>query len=166
VFAQFMRDPVFPVQLDNMGGMFRFVDFPIGKTHKIGPFTIRTGPLNHPNGACGYRIEAEGKSVAYITDTEHHKGTLDKHVLKLIDKVGLFIYDATYTDEEYESKIGWGHSTWQEGLRLAEKANVQRYAIFHHDPERTDDKLLALEAEATARSPVTFVSRERQVVVL
>ncbi|MDX2102645.1 MAG: MBL fold metallo-hydrolase [Alphaproteobacteria bacterium] len=166
VFAQFMRDPVFPVQLDNMGGRFRFVDFPIGKVHKIGPFTIKTAPLNHPNGACGYRIEAGGKSVAYVTDTEHTAGTLDKHVLKLIDKVDLFIYDATYTDDEYKTKVGWGHSTWQEGVRLARKAHVRQYCIFHHDPEHTDDRMHAIEAEAKAMMENCFVARERSTITL
>ena len=76
--------------------------------------------LNHPNGACGYRIEYGGKSLAICTDTEHYEGKLDDEVLALAEHADAMIYDSAYTDEEYPKFKGWGHSTWQEALKIAE----------------------------------------------
>jgi phosphoribosyl 1,2-cyclic phosphodiesterase len=87
-------------------------------------------------------VNYNGRSAAYVTDTEHRIGELDANILKFIQGVDLFIYDCTYTDAEYSSpissKVGWGHSTWQEGVRLAQAAGVKDLVIFHHDPSHDD----------------------------
>ena len=68
---------------------------------------IRTGKLNHPNGACGYRIEFGGKVLAICTDTEHYEGKLDEEVLALADQADVMIYDSAYTEEDIRSsKVG------------------------------------------------------------
>ena len=82
---------------------------------------IRTAALNHPNGATGYRINYKGKSACYVTDTEHIPGQRDQNILSLIEGADLVIYDSTYTDEEFSHHIGWGHSSWQEGVRLCRR---------------------------------------------
>ena len=61
---------------------------------------VRTASLNHPGGCIGYRVEALGRVVAVISDTEHEPGTLDAAVLGLIENADLVIYDCTYTEEE------------------------------------------------------------------
>ena len=83
---------------------------------------MRTAPLNHPNGATGYRIEHGGKSICYITDTEHRAGERDKTIVELCRGADVMIYDSSYTDDEYARYQGWGHSTWQEGVRVADAA--------------------------------------------
>ena len=120
--------------------------------------------MNHPNGSTGYRIEYGGKSMCYITDTEHVKGKPDENILGLIEGSDLVIYDSMYTEEEFESKIGWGHSTWNEGLRLCLAANAKRLAIFHHEPVHNDDFMDKIEAEATAAWDGCFVTREGMTV--
>ena len=122
--------------------------------------SLRTAPLNHPNGACGYRIEYDGKAIAYITDTEHYPDRLDDRVLSLVQDAGVMIYDATYTDEEYEKFVGFGHSTWQEGIKLADAANVETLVIFHHDPSHTDDMMDEIAADVEKARPGTIVARE------
>ena len=77
-----------------------------------------TRPLNHPNGATGYRVEYGGRSICYVTDTEHVVGEPDKNILGLIEGADYFIYDSTYSDDEFAEHEGWGHSTWQEGARM------------------------------------------------
>src|SRR3546814_19925067 len=62
-----------------------------------------TAPLNHPNGATGYRVDFDGRALCYVTDTEHEEGRLDRNVLELIDGADLVIYDSTYTDEDRKS---------------------------------------------------------------
>ena len=135
-----MQAPLFPVPLDIFAAKTKFRDFAAGEElHPHPGITIRTGPLNHPGGATGYRVEYGGKAAAYITDTEHRPGHPDQNVLRLVDRADLMIYDATYTDEEYPSHHDWGHSTWQEAVRLAEAAQVKTLAIFHHDPDHDDN---------------------------
>jgi phosphoribosyl 1,2-cyclic phosphodiesterase len=162
-----MSQPLFPVTLDIMAAELVFIDFRAGETLQISPeITLRTAPLNHPNGATGYRIEFDGKSVCYVTDTEHVPGRPDQHILKLIEGSDLFIYDCTYTDETFPRFVGWGHSTWQEGARLATMAGVKNFAVFHHDPSHTDQMMDAISVELHRFRPASFVAREGMTVEL
>ncbi|WP_337995434.1 MBL fold metallo-hydrolase [Oleispirillum naphthae] len=162
-----MHTPMFPVPLDAMRARLEFEDFASGENFRLAPdITVRTCPLNHPNGATGYRVEYGGKSACYITDTEHTPGKPDATILALIEGADLVIYDSTYTDDEFPAKVGWGHSTWQEGVRLCRMANVKRMAVFHHDPDHDDDFMDALGAEAKAVWPGCFVARESEPVVV
>jgi phosphoribosyl 1,2-cyclic phosphodiesterase len=95
-----------------------------------------------------------------VTDTEHVPGQLDKNILNLVRDADLFIYDSTYTDEEFPRFVSWGHSTWQQGARLANAANVKTFVIFHHDPSHDDDAMDRIAAEAEAVRPGTVVARE------
>ncbi|MCK5445629.1 MAG: MBL fold metallo-hydrolase, partial [Rhodospirillaceae bacterium] len=126
---------------------------------------IRTAPLNHPNGATGYRIETDGYSACYVTDTEHVPGELDQNILGLIEGADLVIYDCTYTEEEFPSKIGWGHSTWNQGVKLCRDVGVKQMAIFHHDPDHDDKFMAEIEAIAKAEWDGTFVAREGMEIV-
>ena len=162
-----MDSPMFPVPLEAMQAKMRFDDFEAGDHFNLYPdVTVRTAPLNHPNGATGYRIEYDGKSVCYITDTEHVVGEQDQNILGLIEGSDLVIYDSTYTEEEYKLKVGWGHSTWNVGVDLCQTANVRKMAIFHHDPDHEDDIMDKIEAEAKAVWSNTFAAREDMTVSL
>jgi ribonuclease BN (tRNA processing enzyme) len=70
------------------------------------------------------------------------------------------VYDSTYTDEEFPAKVGWGHSTWQEAVRLCQKASVKQLAIFHHDPSHEDTFMAQVEKEAKAMWSGAIVARE------
>ena len=135
VGTMLMKDPVFPVPSALIEKACSFNDYPCGKVFELGDgIVIKTGKLNHPNGACGYRIEYGGKSLAICTDTEHYEGKLDEEVLALADQADVMVYDSAYTDEDYPKFKGWGHSTWQEALKVANAANVKNTFLFHHDP--------------------------------
>jgi phosphoribosyl 1,2-cyclic phosphodiesterase len=167
VYRMTISAPLFPDLMDRLPATLDFQDFVVGDD--LAPFpglVVHTAPLNHPGGATGYRFVWEGKSVAYITDTEHRPAELDANVLRLVDRVDVMIYDSNYTDEDYPTHIGWGHSTWQEGIRLAERAAVRTLVLFHHDPARTDAKLDEIAAAADASRPGTLVAREGLVLTL
>lgn len=166
VLRQSMAEPLFPVPLDVLHASVTFDDFTVGATLDLGDgISVRTAPLVHPNGATGYRIEYGGKSICYVTDTEHVPGVPDQNILGLIAGADLVIYDSTYTDEEFGSYVGWGHSTWQEGVRLCKAAGAAQLAIFHHDPGRDDDALDQIGRQAAAEFSGAFVAREREVFV-
>ncbi|CAK0762194.1 Lactamase_B domain-containing protein [Azospirillaceae bacterium] len=165
--ARQMSRPLFPVPLHRMGADIHFEDFAPGNHFLIGDETqIRTAPLRHPDGAVGYRIEYRGRSIAYVTDTEHEPGKPNQTILDLINNVDLLMYDSTYTDDEFPSKVGWGHSTWQEATRLASLARVKQLALFHHEPDRNDQEMTEIEHRARLILPNAFAAREGTVITL
>lgn len=162
-----MAGPTFPVPLETMRARLEFSDFTAGDTLDLAPgVSVRTTPLNHPNGATAYRIEHGGRAFCYVTDTEHVVGSPDQRVLAFIEGADLVAYDSTYTDEEFPRHVGWGHSTWQEAVRLCRAANVAQLALFHHDPDHEDAFMDQVERDAMAMWPRAFVARERKRVSL
>ncbi len=167
VLAGQMMQPTFPVPLETMQANLVFEDFSAGDEFLVhSGLRIKTAPLNHPNGATGYRIEHAGKALCYVTDTEHVIDKPDQNVLGLIQGADLVIYDSTYTDEEFPSKLGWGHSTWQEAVRLCRVAEVKQLAIFHHDPDHEDAFMGRVEQEARAVWSGAMVAREGMQIEL
>ena len=161
VLSEMMMEPLFPVPISIFGAEITFNDFDCGQTLVPAPgIQLRTAPLNHPNRATAYRIEYAGKSICYVTDTEHKPDQPDASILALIEGADLVIYDSTYTDQEFPNFIGWGHSTWQEGVRLCTRAKVGRLVIFHHDPSHDDAFMDKVAAEADKARPGTIVARE------
>jgi phosphoribosyl 1,2-cyclic phosphodiesterase len=162
-----MSTPLFPIQVDAFKAELQFRDFAAGDLLDLGDgIKAHTGMLNHPGGAVGYRLECAGRSVAYITDTEHRSHELDPTVLSLVRNADLMIYDCTYTDEEFPAYVGWGHSTWQQAVRLAKAGGVNRLAIFHHDPDHDDAFMQKVEVAASKAYPGAFVAREGLVLQL
>lgn len=165
-----MLHPNFPVPFQVMQAEFNFNDVEIGEKIEIGEITIENAQLNHPGEAVGYRVNWRGYSAAYISDTEHLKEGLDQNVLRLARNADVMIYDATYTDEEYHSKVtskvGWGHSTWQEAVKVAKAAKAKKLVIFHHDPLHNDDFLDHIGEQASQQFPNTIMAREGQTLQL
>lgn len=165
IFEKFMAPPIWPLSIENLGAEIIFSDFEIGQVFSPKPgIIIRTVNLNHPQGAVGYRVDFSGKSICYVTDTEHAKDCRDQNILKLIEGADIVIYDASFTDEEYPNFVGWGHSTWQEGVRLCTDAGAQRLAVFHHLPGRSDDELAIIDSSVGVLLPGSVVAREGMVL--
>ena len=165
VLCEMLMAPLFPVPMDVMAASKEFNDFRCGEsfTVKCGA-AVKTGPLNHPNRATGYRIEFDGRSICYVTDTEHVDGQLDQNIVNLIAGADIFIYDCTYTDDEYPKFKGWGHSTWQAGAALADAANVGTFVIFHHDPSHDDAFMDTIAKQAKSKRSGTVVAQEGMVL--
>ncbi len=167
VLAGQMAHPTFPVPLEAMRARLVFEDFVAGDHFTVpAGISVRTAPLNHPDRATGYRIEYGGKALAYVTDTEHTVGEPDQNVLGLIEGADVVLYDSTYTDEEFKGRLGWGHSTWQEAVRLCRSAHVGALVLFHHDPDHDDHFLERVAEDARAAWDRAQVARERMHLVL
>jgi ribonuclease Z len=164
---QFMRPPWFPVEPDICRATLNFRDFKAGDILKPHPgIVMHTVRLNHPGGCIGYRIEWAGRIIALVYDTEHMAGKLDEAALSLMKDADLAVYDATYTVAEMPKRLGFGHSTWQEGVKLAKLAKAKRLALFHHAPERTDEELDEMQAQAQESFPGAFVAFDGQTLEL
>jgi phosphoribosyl 1,2-cyclic phosphodiesterase len=159
-----MLHPNFPVPLQIMQGDLQFYDLEIGEVIEIGDIRVETARLNHPGEAVGYRINWRGLAAAYVTDTEHFPEHLDENVLHLARQADVLIIDSTYTNEEYydpqNSKVGWGHSTWQEAVKVAKAAQVKELVLFHHDPSHDDDFLDRMAEDVACSFAHTILARE------
>lgn len=127
---------------------------------RVGQLLVRPFPLFHPNGATGYRVECGDVSIVYASDHEHGNPETDAILRRNADHADVLIYDAQYTDEEYESRRGWGHSTWREGVKLAREAGVKQLILFHHDPLRTDRQLERIVGEAQSEFENAIAAKE------
>ncbi len=163
-----MLHPNFPVPLQIMQSNLTFHNVQPGKPIHIDDIIIETAHLNHPGEAVGYRVNWRGGAAVYITDTEHYPDHLDENVLWLARNADILIYDSTYSDEEYNNpkspKIGWGHSTWQEAIKVAKAANVKTLAIYHHDPAHNDEFLDRVGEEAYASFSGAIMAKEGLVL--
>lgn len=157
------RAPFFPVEFDALGGDVTARELRPSDQFAIGDITVTMARLNHPDPVYGFRLEHGGQAIVYATDTEHF-ACVDPTLAKLAAGADILIYDAQYTPEEYPSRVGWGHSTWQAGIELARAAGVRQLVLFHHDPGRSDAQLAALEADARAALPGTIAAREGLVL--
>jgi phosphoribosyl 1,2-cyclic phosphodiesterase len=163
----FMRPPFFPVGPEVMRAKLDYRDFEPGKTLRPAKgITVRTIALNHPGGGVGYRVDYGGSSVCYLSDHEHGIASCDAALARFAGGADLVVYDAMYTDANYHSFIGFGHSTWQEGLRFCSAAGVGRVALFHHHPEASDRALSAISRQAARKFPGALVAREGQTLVV
>ena len=153
VVGHLMQAPLYPVSLDVFQARVEFKEFRAGDALSCGEVGVRTAPLNHPNGATGYRIDHLGKSICYITDTEHREGQRDSTIVELCRGADVMIYDSSYTDAEYPHYRGWGHSTWQEGVRVADAAGVGTLVVFHHDPSHDDAFMDGIARDAAVLRP-------------
>ncbi len=168
-----MSGPCFPVRLDAVAARIDFRPIPVGERFTIGRhFHVDAARLEHPGGVLGFRVSVLGRSIVYATDTEHPGGEdVDPALLALATGADILIYDAQYTPEEYQGadgicRRGWGHSTWQEGVRLASAAEVSKLILFHHDPARDDAGVAAIEEAAREQFPLSTAAREGMEIAL
>jgi phosphoribosyl 1,2-cyclic phosphodiesterase len=162
-----MSSPLFPVEVEIFHADIEYRDFRSGDV--LQPFdgvTLHTAPLDHPDGASGYRLEYGGKVFALISDTSGFPGKRDRELVSLARGADLVVYDATFTEEEIATRESWGHSTWLRGIRLADEAGAKQLCLFHHDPSHDDDFMDALAADASDARPGTMTAREGQIIDL
>ncbi len=144
MFSKVMAPPNFPVKYSDLKATIIYEE---GRPEqfKIGSVTVEPIPISHPNTGKGYKFTEDGKSFVFITDNELgfvHKGGLSFNDYVDFSKgADLLIHDAEYTEEEYQTFIEWGHSTYTAALDLAVKAGVKKFGLFHLNQERSDDQV-------------------------
>ncbi len=132
-----MASPYFPVNFEFLPAKRKFVQIR-NETVRYGDLSITSFPMNHPQGAYGYRVESNSAVIVFASDLEHGQPELDKVVRECSEGADILIYDAQYTPEEYVSRKHWGHSTSLEAARVARDAKVKQLILFHHDPAHDD----------------------------
>jgi phosphoribosyl 1,2-cyclic phosphodiesterase len=156
-----MRPPWFPVNFRSTPAEKRFHHFEPYTTFSIFDFEVHPILLHHPDGVTGYRIRRDGTTLVVATDVEHGVPESDAALRELARGADLLIYDAQYVPDQYQAqKVGWGHSTWEQGVKLAEAAGVKQLVLTSHDPARTDDEIDEIVRRAQAVFPNTIAATE------
>jgi phosphoribosyl 1,2-cyclic phosphodiesterase len=154
-----MSHPYFPVDMTAMVAERHF--FEIGEERvSYDDLTIVSKRLHHPQGCLGYRIEANGKVLVYATDNEPGDRRGDRNVRELADGADVFIYDTQFLPGEMRYHRRWGHSTWREGVRIAQECKVKQLVLFHHDPDRNDSEIRRLLRRARDHFDDVIAARE------
>ena len=172
-FDLFLCPPYFPVTLGQLAGSVTFEEATAAPI-RLGAATVTARDVPHVGPTLGFRIEAGGVSLAYVSDHQQ-PGCLSTEVadsvLELCDGVDLLIHDAQYTDPEFAQKFDWGHCTIDYALEVAEQCGAKRLALYHHDPSHDDDMVEELAHKAAAmssvrRGPEVFAAAEGLVLDL
>jgi len=156
-----VRPPLFPLDRGALPAAIGLRHYRTGACFEPAPgVRINTVALSHQGACAAIIVEGEGRKLCYVTDHEHGDQDADDRVTAAVQSADLLIYDATFTDKEWPARRGWGHSTWEEGLRLKRRAGVRLLALAHHDPDRTDEALDGLAMAAAADSQNAFFARQ------
>ena len=153
---RYLSPPLFPVRLKEVPSRVTLHPAPM-RPIMVGNVQVVAELIIHPGPTVGYRIESKGRVLAYLTD---HEPALGADLANdssdwisgfaLAYRADVLIHDCQFTPQEYESRLGWGHSTTEHVARFAEKAEVDRLLLFHHDPMHSDDQLDAMRDDVLA----------------
>ncbi len=163
LFGLQMQREFFPTPLKAMGAAMSFWAPEVTRYVTPAGVEVVASKQSHPGNSYGYRVQEAEKVLVYCTDVEH-VGEIDPAVVDLSRNADLLIHDAQYTPEELKDKRGWGHSSWEQAVEVAERAGAKSLALFHHDPEHTDSFLLRVEKDCQSRFPESFMAREGTVI--
>ncbi|MDD2804102.1 MAG: MBL fold metallo-hydrolase [Elusimicrobiales bacterium] len=155
IIAKTMQPPGFPVKFEEIEARFEFGSFCAGGCD-IGGMQVLPIQLSHPNNGLGYKFCEGGKTFAFLTDNElgfiHPGGRKPEEYVAFSRGADLLVHDADYTPEEYPRRRTWGHSTWEQALDLALKAEARALGLFHHNQDRSDSAVDRIVAECQRRA--------------
>jgi phosphoribosyl 1,2-cyclic phosphodiesterase len=144
---RYVSPPLFPVSIRDLSPTLYFHELSFDM-FEIGDFCIISQLVIHPNPTVGYRILHKNKVVTYLPDHEPMLGarTFPRSPewtsgYDLAKGVDLLIHDSQYTPDEYQSRVGFGHSNMVQAFEFAALANVKSFVPFHHDPAHSDNQL-------------------------
>lgn len=170
VFSEMMSAAFWPQQIDMLKGELEFETLPMNRDEAViqyGGLDIRWCAVHHPGGSVAYRFDepATGQSLLVATDIEWALSTKEERdaFLRLCCRpkpVGWLAFDGHFTPEDYPGHENWGHSTWQQGVAVAEEAGVGKLVIIHHAPGRNDDSLRVVEQQMQKKCPKAVFGRQ------
>ena len=165
LFKTQMQSSYFPVPLKKMGARFSFA-YMMDEDLIWEGKQVRVIKHRHPGDAYSFRFDLEnGKTLVFCTDIEHGLD-IDPRIVELARDADVLVHDAQYTEEELKVRRGWGHSSWEQAVEVAQRANVKNLYLTHHDPDHNDDFLAEMEKKCQARFPNSQMARDGMEIIL
>lgn len=162
-----MALPYFPVDLSAMSAARDFTELAGGDRVTVGDTVVTACWLNHPQGCLGFRFDTPDGSIVYATDNEPGRREFDATLLELCAGADVLINDAQFKPEQLAgSRKGWGHSSWEESVRLAKAAGVRQLVLFHHDPDSTDKDVDEILGQSQSRFDEVCAAAESMVLTM
>ncbi|MEM7342741.1 MAG: MBL fold metallo-hydrolase [Chloroflexota bacterium] len=151
-FNRQQEETFFPVPTSYMSASLQFEQLTPKQMYQIGHFRVYPLLTSHPGETYIYRIETDETAIVYATDSEFKRVDPEntKEFIKFFEGSDLLIFDSQYSLTEALDKPDWGHSTAMMGAEFAQRANIKRLALFHHDPTSSDEKVYAAKDQAEA----------------
>jgi len=143
--ASYLSPPLYPHPFEQLPAQIEFVEIERERWNVDGAH-ITAARVRHPGPTLGYRIESGGRTLAFIPDNE--PGLDPTSGAAIAEAADLLIHDAQYTEAEYETRCGWGHTALPHFAAVVAEANPARTLMFHHDPAHSDAVLERMEATA------------------
>jgi len=156
---EFMEHPYWPVDIVNMEKVDISLDTEIALGHEV---TAQFHHSNHPDNACVIEMKLQEKKVVFLADCED-ANVLDPAISEGAD---LLFFDGMFDDNDEVSHKGWGHGTWQDGVRFFRSRNIRKMVITHHNPEIGDHTLMLKETEAREMEPNVSFARSGDIFEL
>lgn len=162
-----LASPYFPVDVSNMRASRSFREVAGGDRWEIDGTHVTAAWLNHPQDCLAYRFDMPAGSVVYATDTEPGVPEKDHSLRELAHGADVLIYDAQYSPEQLaSSRRGWGHSSWLEGVKIAQESKVRNLVLFHHDPDSSSRVIDGFLSAARQEFPATWAATEGMSMTL
>ena len=161
-----VQPPVFPIHMDQFRGEMVMIDTR-DEDFSIGSAKVMARSIPHSGITLGYRIEAEGRTIAYLPDHQASpdRRTISDSVLELCHNVDLLLHDGQYTEDEFSTKADWGHSTAAFAVHVAAESGAKRLVLTHHDPSHDDrdlDRILTQARRLPEAEAIDDVSMARE----
>ena len=173
--ARSFSPPLFPIELRDVPAQVTFRDVP-REPWSIDGVSLAANLVVHPGPTVGFRLETAGSSFAYLPDHEPALvGIVERSSdwisgAALAEDVDVLFHDAQYFEDEYETRVGWGHSSVSDAVAFRRAVGARRLLLFHHEPQHSDDSLERLEAHAQSIAgpdePKAELAREGMVIEL
>ena len=167
--------PFWPIKIEEYPANVNFYDLPsinkdinnsVDYTFYLGSVTIAMMEGMHPGGSTVYRLTYKNKSIVYATDFEHISTACCDNLIAFAQNCDLLLYDAQYTEEEYDKFRGYGHSTAETGLKIGQKAGAKRILFVHHAPWRKDEEIMKMENKLSMKHENVMFAKIGYEIVL
>jgi len=157
VVRRILSKPFWPIQLDKLLARLKFTTLPAAAdaVRRYGGLEIRWCAVHHPEGCHAYRVDepATGTALVFATDMEWRSSTEAEkrdflNLCALPRPAQLLVMDGQFCRANIAKFKGWGHSTWEDDVEVAQRAGVRELLITHHAPESNDVQLAEVEKAA------------------
>ncbi|MDO4540471.1 MAG: MBL fold metallo-hydrolase [Syntrophomonadaceae bacterium] len=159
-----MSYPLWPVGPEGFAAKVVFHDI-TAEPFTIGRVRVDNMESDHPGGSTIFRLSSRGVSIVYATDFEP-RAEYPARLEAFARDCSLLIIDAQYSAQEYEQRVGWGHSSWEQSAELGQRCAARRVMLFHHEPRRTDQELDAIQRRVREEYPRCAVARAGEEITL